>query len=69
MTDTVAVVLDPAFGDNLGALARRMHVWIMDSPTNVNAATQLRDGGLEVTTFQASNPDDRLQNLLDILVT
>jgi hypothetical protein len=30
----VAIVVDRGFGDRLIALARRLHVWIIDSPVN-----------------------------------
>lgn len=31
---SVALVVDRAFGDRLSALARRLHVWVVDSPLN-----------------------------------
>jgi hypothetical protein len=33
-TYTVGIVVDPAFGDHLGALAQRMPVWVVDTPAN-----------------------------------
>ena len=35
----VAIVVDPAFGDRLAALAARCHVWAVDTPAN-RAATE-----------------------------
>jgi hypothetical protein len=35
---TVALVVDPDFGDRLGALALEMPVWVADTPTNRAAA-------------------------------
>ena len=56
----VAVVVDPTFADRLSALAARVHVWIIDTPTNRAAAEVVwRDGGgassIErgATTFKA----------------
>ena len=34
----VAIVVDPAFGDRLDALAGRMHVWVADTSANRAAA-------------------------------
>jgi hypothetical protein len=64
MTDSahrVAIVVDPAFGARLDALAERLHVWVADTPTNRSAAERLwrlhpptgtsRDLERGVTTF------------------
>ena len=60
----VAVVVDPAFGDKLSALAARLHVWIIDTPENKAAAEALfREGGRAssieygTTTFSARQTD------------
>ena len=60
----VAVVVDPAFGDRLSALAARLHVWIIDTPENKAATEALwREGGhapsIEhgATTFSARQTD------------
>jgi hypothetical protein len=52
----VAVVVDPAFGDGLAALAARVPVWVADTPDNRAAAERVRAGTAagphEVTTFR-----------------
>jgi hypothetical protein len=54
----VAIVVDPAFGDQLDALAARVHVWVADTVVNRSAAERVRAAGappgLEsgVTTFK-----------------
>lgn len=38
MAYTVAIVVDPKFGERLSPLAARLHVWICDTPQNRAAA-------------------------------
>lgn len=38
----VALVVDRAFGDRLNALATRLHVWVIDTPTNKAAVETIR---------------------------
>jgi|SRR4030095_14875329 hypothetical protein len=69
----VAVVLDTEFGEQLLALASRMPVWIVDTPTNCAAAQRCWDlnarqthlGG--VTTFKIDQAQSPETWLLDIL--
>jgi hypothetical protein len=42
MSKTVALVLDPSFGDQLHALAEKAPVWIVSSPLNDRAVAALR---------------------------
>jgi hypothetical protein len=35
---TVALVVDPSFGERLVTLAQRIHTWAVDAPTNKEAA-------------------------------
>jgi hypothetical protein len=73
----VAVVVDPAFGDRLLALAGRVHVWIIDTPANKAAAESVwREGGAAyssergVTTFsayQTASPDEIVASMLDTI--
>jgi hypothetical protein len=35
---TVAIVLDPEFGDRIDPIASRVHAWVVDSPANHAAA-------------------------------
>jgi len=40
-TYTVAIVLDPEFGERLAPLASRVHTWVVDSQTNRAAAEDI----------------------------
>ena len=61
----VAIVVDPSFGDQLDALAVRVHVWIADTSVNRPAAERLwaahpptgtsRDLESGVTTFRVDS--------------
>ena len=42
MKGSVALVLDPEFGDRLLALAKEMPVWLVSSPVNLHAAELAR---------------------------
>ena len=60
---TVALVVDPEFGERLADLSRRIHVWALDTPTNRTVAERVwrearRTHSLEIgiTTFKES-PD------------
>jgi hypothetical protein len=72
----VAVVLDPTFGDRLGALAEDMPVWVADTPTNRAVAEQIwhdHKGGLraDVTTFRVSQheaPEDWCKSIIGTVV-
>lgn len=53
MTDplaTVAIVVDPAFGDQVRALPHEMPVWIVDTPTNRDVARRFWPNGPESGT-------------------
>jgi len=56
---TVALVVDPEFGEQLVALSHRVHVWVVDTPTNRAVAERIwrESGGYSresgVTTFTA----------------
>ena len=61
----VAVVVDRTFGERLLPLARRLHVWVCDTPTNHEAAEKawaaIPPGAVwnevGVTTFRVSESD------------
>ena len=64
MTDsiaTVAVVLDPSFGDRLLSLATHMPIWIADTPSNHLSAESVWSSyaskQTNVTTFQVIGGD------------
>ena len=38
-----AVVVEPSFGDRLGELARRMHVWLVSTPENEGLALRVNE--------------------------
>jgi hypothetical protein len=38
---TVAIVVDPMFGEQLAMLAERLHVWVVDTPPNRVVAERL----------------------------
>jgi hypothetical protein len=55
---TVAIVVDPAFGDRLSSLADQMPVWIADTPRNRPIAELLRShAGSNITTFRVAGDD------------
>ncbi len=58
---SVAIVVDPNFGDRLLPLANQMSVWIADTPTNRASAesvwSQPRSTELNVTTFRVAGDD------------
>ena len=55
---TVAIVVDPDFGDSLSSLADQMPVWIADTPTNRSAAEFLRKrADSKITTFRVVGDD------------
>jgi len=75
-TYTVGLVVDPEYGERLGALAARMPVWIADTPTNRRAAEALRRGAPAdlshaeagaVTTFRVAAEDSAAARVLGIL--
>ncbi len=54
--ETVAIVVDPDFGDRLNSIAERMPVWVADTPGNAAAIKRLfrelrRTGEGSVTSF------------------
>ena len=53
-TVTVAVVVDPDFGDRLAALVEQMPVWMADTPQNRRSLDRVRASysGADVTTFK-----------------
>ena len=58
---TVAIVVDPDFGDRLLLLATEMPVWIADTPANHTCAESVRSSDasdqMHVTTFRVSEGD------------
>ena len=63
---SVALVVDPLFGERLAELSSRVHVWIVDTPTNRAVAERIwREAGgvasLErgITTFKADAQSSR----------
>jgi hypothetical protein len=58
---TVAIVVDPDFGDRLLALASQMPVWIADTPANHTCAESLWSSDAQkqtnVTTFRVTGGD------------
>jgi hypothetical protein len=71
---TVGLVFDPQFGEDLEALASRMHVWVIDSPANREVAERIwatgARGSIErgVTTFGEGAPGaDREAQCLGML--
>ena len=71
----VGLVVDPQFGDRLEALVAQMHVWVVESPGNLGAATRIGAAGshgLEaggVTTFGKGWAGEREQVCLSVLET
>ena len=57
---TVAIVVDPAFGDQLPALAARVPVWIADTPVNRAAAER---------SWQADEPMPRPTGVTTFRIT
>lgn len=69
------VVVDPDYGDDLERLAQSAPVWIVDTQRNRDASERIwklspcadhREKGA-VTSYKATNPGDRLNNLLGII--
>jgi hypothetical protein len=63
----VALVLDTAFGTKLGSLSEKMHVWIVDTPTNRSMVEEIwrtdeKTEGPCVTTFKAL-PDESAEQM------
>jgi hypothetical protein len=58
---TVAIVVDPEFGDRLLSLATQMPVWIADTPANRLSAESVRSNDAShqtnVTTFVVTGGD------------
>ena len=64
---TVAIVVDPNFGERLTSLADQMPVWIADTPTNRTVAESVWSrAGSHVTTFRVAG-DDAAEWCRDIL--
>jgi hypothetical protein len=58
LTSSVAIVVDPDFGDRLSWLADQMSVWIADTPTNRTVAESLWSHAcLNITTFRVVGDD------------
>jgi hypothetical protein len=55
---TIAIVVDPNFGERLISLANQMPVWIADTQTNRPVAESLwSHAGSRVTTFRVAGDD------------
>lgn len=73
MSYTVAIVVDPTFGENILRLADRLHVWICSTPGNRAASTQYATAhptySLEngITTFTVGDHDSSEDMLLRVL--
>jgi hypothetical protein len=71
----VILVLDPDYGDNLASLAALGHVWVIDTPANLAAASeywaqnQKHEVKTGITTFKSSENESRLESCLNILET
>lgn len=72
----VAVVLDPDFGNKVQMLVSDMHVWLVESPVNVQAAREVWANQCEIdsddlttgiTLFRASNGATRRDACIAIL--
>lgn len=71
--DTVAIVVDPACGERLEALVRRMPVWVADTPGNRAAIDRLTGelramGTGSLTRFVANprgTPESWLASIID----
>jgi hypothetical protein len=69
----VAIVVDPAFGNALDALANRLHVWVCSSPANRRAAEEHSTWGRPpsaecgITTFKVESGESPEAMLLAIL--
>jgi hypothetical protein len=68
----VAIVVDPDFGRALADLARRVHVWIVDTPENRRVVEQLwaqasEDPNEGITTFKVDFAVARDAWVVDIL--
>jgi hypothetical protein len=58
LNSSVAIVVDPDFGDRLPSLADQMSVWIADTPTNRTVAESLwSHAGSNITTFRVVGDD------------
>jgi hypothetical protein len=76
---TVALVLDPAFGERLKSLAARVHAWVVRTPANETVAQELWSSQSKtsppsietgVTTFETeglSSPEEWCIDVLDTL--
>ena len=64
---TVAVILDPDFGERTRSIAAEMPVWIRDSPANRAVVEALRRSGSAITCFQASSADSDREILASLL--
>jgi len=69
----LAVVVDRAFGERLGALAKRVHVWVCATAENQQIASSYRATqqsfslDLGVTTFRVSDSDSPEAMLIRVL--
>jgi hypothetical protein len=76
-THAVAVVVDPAFGDKLSPLAARVHVWIIDTPENNDAAeavwrecsgaNSIERGATKFSASRTDPPDEVVTSMLDTI--
>jgi hypothetical protein len=68
-TNVVGIVVDGAFGERLRDLARRMAVWVVDTPQNRAAAHAARteETAVDVTTFNDGAPtvEDAAAGIID----
>jgi hypothetical protein len=70
--NSVEVIVEPDFRGNLAALASSLPVWIVDTPLNhprIDAvwAVGAQQGLFEVSAMTIQEPENRIENLLEIL--
>lgn len=57
---SVAIIVDPNFGERLLALANQMPIWMADTPANhasLESLSSAQGSALNVTTFRVSGDD------------
>jgi hypothetical protein len=67
---TVALILDPDFGQRLERIAQEMPVWILSSPSNDAAIEQARRSvkdDASITSYIPQKPEDRVTTCTQVL--